>query len=113
LFVATLLTVSKPYRSNIDNRFYTPAVQTFYEADGKMLPTPQKVFIDGKSAAYLNQARPLHFALFLILLELIVGMLRGFTRPFTDKKSEQAVAPNRSLPPSLKSTSSVRGSEDS
>ena len=43
-------------------------------------------------------------------LMLFGGAILGSRK--TNKIAEQGVAPNRSLPPTLKSTSSVRGSED-
>ena len=85
LFVATMLTVIKPYRSNMDNKLYSPSVRPYYETNGKLIPTPHKVFIDGRTAAYLNRSLPLHFALFIILLELMIGMLRRVTRSLVNK----------------------------
>jgi hypothetical protein len=46
----------------------------------------------------------------IALAASVGGRLAGL--PKDDKSAEPGVAPNRSLPPALKSTSSVRGAED-
>jgi hypothetical protein len=43
---------------------------------------------------------------------IIVAAIFLVRRPWNVTQAEQGVAPNRSLPPTLNSTSSVRGSED-
>jgi hypothetical protein len=68
LLIATLWTLARPYFARKDSHIYDPDIQTFTQVDHKTEPTPQHIWIDGRSYEFMDRGW-LYFALFVIGVE--------------------------------------------
>jgi hypothetical protein len=71
LLVFTIVSLVEPYFANADSRVHSSKVKTFHEVDGRLQPTTEKIWIDGRTAAELNRGLYLSMGLFMVLVEVL------------------------------------------
>lgn len=84
-----------PYFANEDTRLYSPGIGTYQKVDGRLQPTTEIIWIDGRTAAELNRGQYLYLGLFFVLIDFVIF---GASRLLSRHRSK-AASPPRSLPP--------------
>jgi len=76
LLFCVIGTLVIPYTANPTDRYQLPHVATFQKIGDSMVPSHAEIWIDGRSAAELNDNFWLYFGLALIALEFLVFIVR-------------------------------------
>jgi len=94
LFVYVVITLAAPYFADKDTRFYSPGIETYHEVNGSLVPTTEKIWIDGHTAAKLNRNHIQSFGLSFVLIKFAVDA----TARFLSRHRSKAASPQSSSP---------------
>lgn len=79
--VNVVIAFAAPYFANEHDRLYSPAIGTYHEVNGRMEPTIEKIWVDGRTAAELHRGHYLFWGLAPVTIQLLVlGILRLLAR---------------------------------
>jgi hypothetical protein len=74
LLLGVIITLALPYLSSHGDRYYSPSVATFHKVGEELVPTPDQIWIDGRSGALMSSYVWLYFAMGVILLEYMTHL---------------------------------------
>ncbi len=72
LIFCVLVTLIAPHTADPSDKYHLPHVVTFQKVGDSMVPTSGEIWIDGRSAAKLNNNHWLYLGLAVIAIELLV-----------------------------------------
>jgi hypothetical protein len=99
LLVLTVVAFVSPYLANEDDRLYSPAIATYHEVEGRLQPTTEKIWLDGRTAAELHRGHYLFWGLAPVLIQLLVVLIsRILTRSRSKITAPQRLSPHATRP---------------
>lgn len=93
LLWCVVVTLAAPYFVNEDSRLYSPDIGTYYEVDGRMQPTAEKIWIDGRTARELNSRRYLIFGMVPVIIQFLAFVI---SRHLARTRSKAEIPPRPS-----------------
>lgn len=77
LLIGCVGTLAAPYLGdNTRSTFYSPSIRTYIETEQGLVPTTQRIHIDGRTAAFLNASDWLHIPMIVLTLDAAIWGIR-------------------------------------
>jgi hypothetical protein len=75
LIIASIISLSIPFLANAEDKLYTASIKTYVETNGKLQPTSDHIWVDGKTAAHLRDTSWLVVAVSYIFVECVIVLI--------------------------------------